>query len=241
MSLSRCRRWDAVEQKWLVPCKGCVLLPARGPCDSCWCVLKMWAHMSIGQNQDQLKQCWESRGVAAIYQILSATHMPGCPFLAMRCATWSLQHSHSILPFYSSDICCDRCGHFGTPELGPRLRSVAVVAPSKYWCVGARLQQQRRKLVQPLVPSDLTPKSSASFCATPSHHRVTEAQKSWCCQNVGRGCVLYRCEGQVSDWSISEREWHLGTSQTDCIWRNGEDWTNVKNRHLNFNIKEMLN
>ena len=117
------------------------------------------------------KKCWESRGVAAIYQILSATHMPGCPFLAMRCATWSLQHSHSILPFYSSDICCDRCGHFGTPELGPRLRSVAVVAPSKYWCVGARLQQQRRKLVQPLVPSDLTPKSSASFCVTPSHHR----------------------------------------------------------------------
>lgn len=60
---------------------------------------------------------------------------------------------------------------FGTPELGPRLRSVAVVASSKYWCVGARLQQQRRKLVQPLVPSDLTPKSSASFCVTPSHHR----------------------------------------------------------------------
>lgn len=131
---------------------------------------------------------------------------------------------------------------FGTPELGPRLRSVAVVAPSKYWCVGARLQQQRRKLVQPLVPSDLTPKSSASFCVTPSHHRVTKAQKSWCCQNVGRGCVLHRCEGQVSDWSISEREWHLGTSQTEyCIWRNGEDWTNVKNRHLNFNIKEILN
>eukprot|EP00913_Durusdinium_trenchii_P006497 g6107.t1 len=37
-----------------------------------------------------------------------------------------------------------------------------------------------------------------------------EDRKAWCCQNMGRGCMLYRCEGSAFDWSMRKKAWMHG-------------------------------